>query len=133
MRKTPEDMAAAMRKEYQRRIKPKKIFAILSRTCIKCANEIKFESIYEIEVPYQFLFRDQGQYYCGCTQCFTDRNDFFNHMNTNYLDESLWIFKSLPENVSLMEWAVISGIMTKEQASSHSYKELLKKYISQTR
>lgn len=131
MRKTVEEMCIKYNEEYERRTKPRKMVPIFSRSCHCCGDEIKFESIWEIAVPLTVPFSDRSSYYYGCTKCFPESEDFYNQLvNEGYINQSAWVFREKPENVSLEDWAVMSGYYKEEELENIAYKNLLRTWVS---
>ena len=76
-------------------------------------------------------FSDRSSYYYGCTKCFPESEDFYNQLvNEGYINQSAWVFREKPENVSLEDWAVMSGYYKEEELENIAYKNLLRTWVS---
>lgn len=129
MRKTVEEMSEKLKKEYRKRTTPRKMLPIFSRSCKKCGDEIRLESMWEIGIPKTSLFCNESSYYYGCKKCFPRAADFYEKMNEDgYINEGAWIYSIKPSNVSLKDWALLSGYLKEEDLKQYKELDLLKEY-----
>lgn len=131
MRKTVECMCQEKNREYERRTKPRKMFPLFSRSCHCCGDEIKFEPMWEVAIPYSRPFSDKQGYKYGCMKCFPKAKDFYNQLITDgYINQPAWVFGEKPLNVDLKTWAIMSGYYNKEEVMDIDDFKLLKEWVA---
>ena len=103
---------------------PKKIFPIFAKNCMKCAAEVKFESMWEADIPTD-IARDRGHISYGCKHCFPTAEAFRQELiRKDEIDEKRLIFMDAPKNVKLRDWAMISGYLTEADLKNYTDNEL---------